>query len=119
MTPLQSRSSAWPSPGSGDPEGRSAPAGSHNSVTVVLEASGKLPRLVEALRRNAPPAATPLPGLRERFENLAAKTPINTRAFCMATDAGGVAAEWVMPRDRPTGRTVLYFHGGGYVMGSL
>jgi monoterpene epsilon-lactone hydrolase len=33
--------------------------------------------------------------------------------------AGDVPAEWVMPTSGPpAGRTILYFHGGGYVIGS-
>ena len=35
-------------------------------------------------------------------------------------DAGGVPARWLVPLDAPrTERTLLYFHGGGFVMGSL
>lgn len=33
-------------------------------------------------------------------------------------DAGGVPADWVSTDAAPTGRVVLYLHGGGYVMGS-
>ncbi|HEY7146818.1 MAG TPA: alpha/beta hydrolase fold domain-containing protein [Streptosporangiaceae bacterium] len=34
-------------------------------------------------------------------------------------DAGGVPAEWVGPADAGDRRVLLYFHGGGYQMGSL
>ncbi|MCR6630706.1 MAG: alpha/beta hydrolase [Magnetospirillum sp.] len=30
---------------------------------------------------------------------------------------GGLAAEWIRPADAEPGRILLYFHGGGYVMG--
>lgn len=33
-------------------------------------------------------------------------------------NAGGVPAEWVIPPGPTAGRTILYFHGGGYVVGS-
>src|SRR5262245_42496179 len=32
--------------------------------------------------------------------------------------AGGVPAEWVTPPGPTAGRTILYFHGGGYVVGA-
>ena len=34
------------------------------------------------------------------------------------TDAGGVPADWITVDPIETDRVVLYFHGGGYVMGS-
>ena len=33
-------------------------------------------------------------------------------------DAGGVPAEWVTPPGPSVGRTILYLHGGGYVVGA-
>ena len=37
-----------------------------------------------------------------------------------AATVGGVACEWLEPaRDRPEQRTLVFFHGGGYVSGSL
>ena len=36
-----------------------------------------------------------------------------------AVDAGGVPAEWVIPDDCAAGRTIVYFHGGGYATGSV
>jgi epsilon-lactone hydrolase len=34
-------------------------------------------------------------------------------------NAGGVPAEWVIPPGATAGRTILYFHGGGYIVGTL
>lgn len=34
-------------------------------------------------------------------------------------EAGGVAAEWTKPKDQNGGPVVLYFHGGGYGLGSV
>jgi monoterpene epsilon-lactone hydrolase len=34
-----------------------------------------------------------------------------------ATDADGVAAEWIVPPVDPEGRIILYVHGGGWVLG--
>jgi acetyl esterase/lipase len=87
---------------------------------VRLEPSGKLGRLCAAIRANAQAADVPLTAQRERFEMLAGRMPLAPGVTCSAVDAGGVPAEWVDP---PGGAapapTLLYFHGGGYGMGSL
>ncbi len=36
-----------------------------------------------------------------------------------AADAGGVPAEWNTPDDCADGRTIVYYHGGGYGIGSV
>lgn len=36
-----------------------------------------------------------------------------------SVDAGGVAARWCRPPDAAPGRALVYFHGGGFVIGSL
>src|SRR5947208_3406084 len=36
-----------------------------------------------------------------------------------AVDAGGVAAEWVIPDGADADRVLLYLHGGGYCIGSI
>ncbi len=38
---------------------------------------------------------------------------------CEPVSAGGVKAEWITAPDAAADRAVLYFHGGGYVMGSI
>src|SRR5579875_1148101 len=38
---------------------------------------------------------------------------------CQPVDAGGVKAEWIVPPNAAADRVILYFHGGGYVMGSI
>ena len=38
---------------------------------------------------------------------------------CERLIAGGVNAEWLTPRDASGGRAILYFHGGGFRMGSV
>lgn len=87
---------------------------------VRLESSGKIGRLREALRANALPADAPLATLRERFETVTAGMPLADGVTCSAVDAGGVPAEWVDPPGVDAAApTLLYFHGGGYGMGSL
>jgi epsilon-lactone hydrolase len=98
---------------------------------VRLEPSGKLSRLVEVLRANALPADVPLAARRERFETVAARMPLADGVSWSPVDAGGVAAEWVEPPGSGVGAgaglgvgvgvgaTIVYFHGGGYGMGSV
>lgn len=87
---------------------------------VRLEPSGKIGRLCEVLRANALPADVPLSAQREQFEMMAARMPLAEGVTCSAVDAGGVPAEWVDPPGvAAAAPTLLYFHGGGYGMGSL
>ena len=87
---------------------------------VRLEPSGKIGRLCEVLRANALPADASLSTQRERFETMTAGMPLADGVRCSAVDAGGVPAEWVDPPDvGADAPTLLYFHGGGYGMGSL
>ncbi|WP_244641975.1 alpha/beta hydrolase [Chelatococcus reniformis] len=61
----------------------------------------------------------PIEAVRERFEALAAQfTPAADLTF-QAVDAGGVPAEWTGPADVATEGVLLYFHGGGYCIGSI
>lgn len=87
---------------------------------VRLEPSGKLDRLCAAIRANALPDDVPLAAQRERFETLTARMPLAEGVTCSAVDAGGVPAEWADPPGvAATAPTLLYFHGGGYGMGSV
>jgi monoterpene epsilon-lactone hydrolase len=87
---------------------------------VRLEPSGKIDRLCAAIRANALPADTPLAKRREMFEAVTARMPLAPGVTCTAVDAGGVAAEWVDPPGvESSAPTLLYFHGGGYGMGSV
>jgi|SRR5215469_4668673 len=56
--------------------------------------------------------------MRRDFEHLGA-SPLPSFIHAETTDAGGVKAEWVSTPDLEAGRTVLYLHGGGYVMGGI
>ena len=38
---------------------------------------------------------------------------------CRAVSAGGVDGEWIVPADAPGGKAILYFHGGGFRLGSV
>jgi epsilon-lactone hydrolase len=56
---------------------------------------------------------------RQGFDLLAAKLPVAPDITCEKVDAAGVPAEWVVAPGVESGRVLLYFHGGGYVIGSI
>jgi acetyl esterase/lipase len=60
-----------------------------------------------------------IPWLRETLARVPKLSPARRRVRFESVDAGGVPSCWCMPRDAaPPARTVLYLHGGGYVIGS-
>jgi monoterpene epsilon-lactone hydrolase len=72
------------------------------------------------IRAHVLPAEMPLADQREHFEALTARMPLAPGVTCSAVDAGGVPAEWVDPPVvGPAAPVLLYFHGGGYGMGSV
>lgn len=79
----------------------------------------ELDGIVELLTSRPQPENPPPAEMRERFERLAAFLPVPDDASVEAVDAGGVSSEWVTAPGVNTSRTVLYLHGGGYVIGSL
>lgn len=38
---------------------------------------------------------------------------------CRKVSVGGVDGEWIVPSDAPPGKAILYFHGGGFRLGSV
>ncbi len=55
---------------------------------------------------------------RAMMEASADRFPPDADVVASEVDAGGVPADWVSVDASEAGRIVLYFHGGGYVMGS-
>jgi epsilon-lactone hydrolase len=60
----------------------------------------------------------PLPERRIRYDRAKNLFPVPAGVTVETIDAGGVPAERISAPSSEAGRTVLYFHGGGYVMGS-
>jgi monoterpene epsilon-lactone hydrolase len=56
---------------------------------------------------------------RRAFDANARSFPVGADVVVEPTDANGVRAEWTTTPDADHARVVLYFHGGGYVFGSL
>ncbi|MGE0684501.1 MAG: alpha/beta hydrolase [Candidatus Binatia bacterium] len=55
--------------------------------------------------------------LRAGIEKVAER--VASDVHCEPVMAGDVQAEWIVPPEADAERTLLYFHGGGYVMGSI
>ena len=56
--------------------------------------------------------------LRMRIERLAGKAPPPRRVRVVPVAADSVPGEWLIPRDAPQDRALLYVHGGAWFMGS-
>lgn len=57
-------------------------------------------------------------GRRRSFERMTDTFNIDVPAKYSRVNAGGVTAEWVTAEGAADSRVVLYFHGGGYIIGS-
>ena len=57
-------------------------------------------------------------GRRRSFERMTDTFTIDVPARYSRVNAGGVTAEWVTAEGASDSRVVLYFHGGGYIIGS-
>src|SRR5215813_5141056 len=56
--------------------------------------------------------------LRETYDQLGQQFPLPDGVSVTTTDAGGVNAEWAQAQNARRDAVILYFHGGGYVIGS-
>lgn len=79
-------------------------------------------RLKELVRERAKRGELPLDERRKVMDGNAVQFPVPEGAVTTGADLGGLRAEWSAPAnlagDSTGGNTLLYFHGGGYVMGS-
>jgi acetyl esterase/lipase len=57
--------------------------------------------------------------LRAAQEALPANLPLAGQVTFEPVTLGGVPCEWCTPRGRSPGRTIVYLHGGGFVIGSV
>jgi monoterpene epsilon-lactone hydrolase len=60
-----------------------------------------------------------IPWLRAAQELMPIRSALLNEVTFTPVDAGGVRAEWCAPSAGAPERTVVYFHGGGYVVGSV
>jgi len=61
---------------------------------------------------------TDLAELRTAYATMGAMVPVDDTVDVEPGDLGGVAGDWLTPNAADEGRVVLYFHGGGYNIGS-
>ena len=81
-------------------------------------ASPEFHRLVDRMRARATPGVRPIAVLREEMEEVGRKFKTPADVAFTRVAANGVPAEWAVPPNADDGRTILYFHGGGYGVGS-
>jgi epsilon-lactone hydrolase len=62
---------------------------------------------------------TTLPEMRKGWDGLFANVRPTVGAKTETVDSGGVKGEWISAPGAAADRAILYFHGGGYVLGSI
>jgi len=82
-------------------------------------ASEALETIVQMLRSANPIRGASVLEMRAGMQAASAATPVPEGVSFTPVDAGGVPAEWNAAAGARTGHVVVYFHGGGYCMGSL
>ena len=82
-------------------------------------ASPELDTVMQMIRARGEDARVTTEDNRLSYERLVASLPLDDDISTEKVGAGGVAAEWVVAPEAQDGRVLLYFHGGGYVFGSM
>ena len=82
-------------------------------------ASPELDTVLQMIRERGEEERVTIEDNRLSYEKLVASLPIDGDISTEKVGAGGVAAEWIVAPEAQDGRVLLYFHGGGYVFGSM
>lgn len=82
-------------------------------------ASDALRTVIEMLRTNNPVQGETIAEMRANMEATLGAMPPPEGVDFEPVDAGGVPAEWTRAEGAGKDRAVVYFHGGGYCIGSL
>ncbi len=82
-------------------------------------ASPALQMIVHLLTSRPFPENPSVADMRQGFAMLAAKFPLTEEVRFTPVEAGGVPAAWIEAPNADPGRTIVYLHGGGYVIGSI
>jgi acetyl esterase/lipase len=82
-------------------------------------ASEALQTILGLLRSGSPIPGNTLLEMRAGMETASAATPVPEGVAFTKVDASGVSAEWNDAQGVRQDRVVVYYHGGGYCMGSL
>lgn len=81
--------------------------------------SPELETVKNLLRANPPVQGLTIPDMRKGMDAITAGWEPPGDVAYEPVDAGGVPAEWTTTPESETERTVVYFHGGGYTLGSI
>ncbi len=82
-------------------------------------ASPELDKVIQMYRSWTDNFAPTIEGNRLAYEELVASLPLDDDVSTERVGAGGVPAEWIAAPGTRNDRVLLYFHGGGYVLGSM
>lgn len=82
-------------------------------------ASAELQVVLDLLKANPPVRGSDIPTMRKAMDGMLGMLPPAEDMTFVPVDAAGVPAEWSTADVAESGRVVIYFHGGGYVMGSV
>lgn len=80
-------------------------------------ASEQLNKVIERIKSQPQNLNASLEQRRAGMERISERTPADV--ICEQVSAGGVPAEWISAPGANPDRVILYFHGGGYVLGSI
>ncbi|MFP6638957.1 MAG: alpha/beta hydrolase [Myxococcota bacterium] len=86
------------------------PSEAHQAIVDLLRAQGPL---------GAGDQEIDVAAMRAGMEAMVATSVVPEGTSCEPVDAGGVPAEWLDGPGIDRDRVLLYFHGGGYVIGSI
>jgi monoterpene epsilon-lactone hydrolase len=82
--------------------------------------SKEMKKLINKLKQNFGEDLKPtVQGYRIFFKQLGNMTKIPKDAKCEPLNAAGIPAEWISVPESKSSKIVLYFHGGGYIAGSI
>jgi monoterpene epsilon-lactone hydrolase len=81
--------------------------------------STELQTVLDMLRVGSPLAGSTIHEMRSSMEATSGAVPPPADVAYVPTRMGGVAAEWARAKGASASRALLYFHGGGYCVGSV
>ena len=81
--------------------------------------SPQLDRVIGMIKARAQTVRKTTDEDRASYENMLASMPMAEDIATQRVGAGGVPAEWIRAPQARMDRVMLYFHGGGYVIGSM
>ncbi len=81
--------------------------------------SPQLQTIIQVLKALPARDDIPLEEIRAGFEQLATFFPVAADVKCEPVDVDGMRGEWITAPGASPEHTVLWLHGGGYVLGSL